>query len=41
MESHTGGVLIMGKGAIQTIPMKQKIKKKVYTEAELVAANDV
>ena len=29
MKSHTGGVLTMGKGEIQTISMKQMINKKV------------
>ena len=41
MKIHTGGVLTMGKGAIQKISMKQKINTKFFTEEELVASNDV
>ena len=41
MKSHTGVVLTMGKGDIQTISMKPKISTKCSTEAWLVAANDV
>ena len=32
MKSHMGGVLTMGKGATQTILMKQKFNTKISTE---------
>ena len=41
LKSHTGGVMTMGKGAIQTMSMKQKLNTKSSTEAELVGADDV
>ena len=41
MKSHTGGVLTMGKGAIQTMSSKQKLTTKSTTEAELVGADDI
>ena len=40
MKSHTGGVLKIGDGAVQTISTKQKINTKSSTEAELVGADD-
>ena len=39
--SHTGGVMTLGSGAIQTISTKQKVNTKTSTEAELVSFNDV
>jgi hypothetical protein len=39
--SHTGGVMTLGSGAIQTIPTKQKVNTKSSTEAELVSIDDV
>ena len=33
MKEHTGGVLTIGKGEIQTISMKQKLNTKSSTEA--------
>ena len=41
MKSHTGGVMSMGKGAVQSISQKQKLNTKSSTEAELVGADDV
>ena len=41
MRSHTGGVMTLGKGAVQTISTKQKINTKSSTKAELVGADDV
>jgi ABC-type transport system involved in Fe-S cluster assembly fused permease/ATPase subunit len=41
MKSHTGAVLTMGKGAMQTISSKQKLNTRSTTEAELVAVDDV
>ena len=34
MESHTGGVLTIGRGEIQTISIKQNLNTKSSTEAE-------
>ena len=39
--SHTGGVMTLGSGAIQTISTKQKVNTKSSTEAELVSIDDV
>ena len=41
MKSHTGGVMTLGKGAVQSISQKQKLNTKSSTEAELVGADDV
>ena len=41
MKSHTGGIMKMGNGAIQTISQKQKLNTKSSTEAELIGADDV
>ena len=41
MKSHTGGVMMLGSGAIQCISRKQKLNTKSSTEAELVGADDV
>jgi hypothetical protein len=40
MRSHTGGIIMMGKGALYTKSSKQKINVKSSTEAELVGASD-
>jgi hypothetical protein len=40
-KSHTGAVLTLGKGAVNTISAKQKLNTKSSTEAELVAVDDV
>jgi hypothetical protein len=39
--SHTGGVMTSGAGAIQTVSTKQKLNTKSSTEAELVLLDDV
>jgi hypothetical protein len=39
-KSHTGAVMTMGGGAIQTLSRKQKLNTKSSTEAELVGADD-
>jgi hypothetical protein len=41
MKSHTGAVLTLGKGAVNTISAKQKLNTKSSTEAELVGADTV
>jgi hypothetical protein len=41
MRSHTGGLITLDKGEVQTISLKQKINIKSSTEAEFVAADDV
>jgi hypothetical protein len=40
-KSHTGGVMTLGAGAIQTVSTKQKVNTKSSTEAELVSLDDV
>ena len=39
-KSHTGAVMTMGKGAVQTLSRKQKLNTRSSTEAELVGADD-
>lgn len=39
-KSHTGAVLTLGKGAVNTISTKQKLNTRSSTEAELVGADD-
>ena len=39
-KSHTGAVLTLGKGAVNTISAKQKLNTRSSTEAELVGADD-
>ena len=39
-KSHTGAVLTLGKGAVNTISAKQKLNTRSSTEAELVGVND-
>lgn len=42
MRSHTGGVMMLGKGgAIYGTSTRQKINTKGSTEAELVGVNDI
>eukprot|EP00957_Ditylum_brightwellii_P144034 10975075-Ditylum_brightwellii.AAC.1 len=41
MQSHTGGVLMAGKGAIYTTSIKQKLDTCSLTEAELIRVNNV
>jgi hypothetical protein len=41
MKSHTGAVMTLGKGAIQTISTKQKVNSRSSTEAELLSIDDV
>ena len=41
MKSHSGGIMTLGKGAIQSISRKQKLNTKSSTEAEVVGADDV
>jgi hypothetical protein len=40
-KSHTGAVLTLGKGAVQTISAKQRLNTRSSMEAELVAVDDV
>jgi hypothetical protein len=39
-KSHTGAVMMMGKGAIQSIARKQKLNVQSSTESELVSIDD-
>jgi len=39
-KSHTGGIMMFGSGAVQSISRKQKLNTRSSTEAELVAADD-
>ena len=39
-KSHTGAVLTLGKGAVNTLSAKQKLNTRSSTEAELVGADD-
>ena len=41
MRGHTGGVMMMGKGAIIATSTKQKLNTRSSTESELVGAHDV
>ena len=40
LQSHTGSVMTMGKGVIQSISKKQKLNTRCITEAELVRPDD-
>ena len=40
-KSHTGGNMTLGKGAIQSISVKQKTNTRSSTEAELVSWDDI
>ena len=39
--SHTGAVLLLGKGSVQSFSMKQKVNTRSSTEAELVGVDDM
>jgi hypothetical protein len=41
MKSHTGAIMTLGKGAVNTISTKQKLNTRSSTEAELVAADAI
>jgi hypothetical protein len=41
LKSHTGAVLTLGKGAVDTISAKQKLNTRSSTEAELVGADGI
>ena len=41
MQSHTGGMLTMGKGSIMCVLCKHKLVSKSSMEAELIAADDL
>ena len=41
MKSHTGAVMTMGRGAIQSVSTKQKINACSSTESELVGIDDI
>jgi hypothetical protein len=41
MKSHTGGMMLLGKGAVYGTSIRQKLNTKSSTEAELVAVDDV
>ena len=41
MKSHTGAIMTMGQGAIQSVSTKQKVNTKSSTEAELVSNDDI
>jgi hypothetical protein len=41
MKSHTGGMLLLGKGTVYGASTKQKLNTKSSTEAELVGVNDI
>ena len=41
MQSHTRGVMMVGKGAVYTSSIRQKINTKTSTEAEMVGVSDL
>eukprot|EP00957_Ditylum_brightwellii_P077135 5862203-Ditylum_brightwellii.AAC.2 len=41
IKSHTGGVMMMGKGAIYAISMKQKLNTWSSTESKIIGVNDL
>ena len=41
MKSHAGIFMSIGKGGSYTLPCKQKLNTKSYTEAEVVGIDDV
>jgi hypothetical protein len=41
LRSHTGAVMSLGKGAIQSVSTKQKVNTRSSTEAELVSMDDI
>ena len=40
-KSHTGAVMMLGKGSVQSISTKQKVNSRSSTEAELISIDDV
>ena len=40
MKSHSGGIMTLGKGAIQSMSKKQKLNTRSSTESELIAVDD-
>ena len=40
-KSHTGAVMTLGKGCIQSISTKQKVNSRSSTEAELISMDDI
>ena len=40
-KSHTGAMLSLGKGAVSSLSMKQKVNSRSSTEAELIGIDDV
>jgi len=40
MRSHTGGMMLLGRGTIMSKSTKQRLNTKSSTEAELVGATD-
>ena len=40
LKNHTGVIMTMGQGAMQSVPRKQKLNTSISTEAELVAVDD-
>jgi len=40
-KGHTGAVMMLGKGCIQSVSTKQKVNARSSTEAELIALDDV
>eukprot|EP00957_Ditylum_brightwellii_P138868 10584949-Ditylum_brightwellii.AAC.1 len=41
MKSHTGGLLMTGKGAVFATSTKQKLNTRSSTEAKLMGVNDL
>ena len=40
-KSHSGAVMTLGKGCIQSISTKQKVNSRSSTEAELISMDDI
>ena len=41
MKSHTGAVMTLGKGSIQSASTKQKVNTRSSTESELISVDDI
>jgi hypothetical protein len=41
LKSHTGAIIMLGSGAIQSVSTKQKVNARSSTESELISINDV
>ncbi len=41
MRSHTGGAMMLGKGSVYSMPVKQKLVTHSSAKAEVVAVHDV